>query len=853
MTTFHRTMIGALMVVVGVGLPGKLMAQDTGMRPDEPFVFFTPGLAIMDRRTDHDQFFNSVDTTLVVPFSPHASVLGTLSIQFEDKLRWTVAGNYDWFLDPKTTLRLAGGLFDDEFGARATAFQQQRRFGTGIRFGMVGGDLEVGGFISVPLAWGFSLRHEPFKQRIRGRDRVTDLGAATALTLSLRGSSPHFGTEPEYFYPRDAEWRRFGQGAQAQSTTAAGLPTRLHQVWVSSTGGPVRSSCAIIESTVYVGSDDGYLYALDLSTGALRWRYRLGSPVASSPSVANGRVFVGTDGGAVYCLQAEADKRLAGDQIGRQLWRIVTGGPVLSSPLITVAGLAIFGSGDGSVYAVRAATGERAWVHRTGGAIIGSPVKTERPVPIILDKGRRTEDIIFCGSTDGFIHALIERTGALLWKTDTGAPVQTTPVVSAEKLMVANEDGRVMALQVSDGREVWRTELSEKPGGSPVIQRTNVVVPLAMGRLVGLRIATGEVAWTAQVPGRIESTPMSTQGETLYVGSTDGHLYALDGGTGKILWDFGVGGGLTASPAAAHGMLVCGSQDGSVYAFSGKPPRGGVVTNRVAPETRLAATKVVPGDLMGKPQPVPDLTPIKRTWTSPPAWAIKPEITKPAESGAAPMPKPPAEPLSDTGTQPVKIRMRLSSEPADAAELPIDLTNQRDTYVTWGTTDPVAEVDGQIVHNDGGQIRVAKTFDADGTYPVMMVTDKGTPAERVFCRLVVVDTSDEPTSLREVAFSPDGDGRGDTIVFRVSAEAPADVVAVRIVDIRDLQGNAVRTWSAPGAGETSFIWDGTDLAGNPVPAGVYQVIYTVKDKVGTLRRMKQRVLLERGPEKMPRG
>ena len=51
----------------------------------------------------------------------------------------------------------------------------------------------------------------------------------------------------------------------------------------------------------------------------------------------------------------------------------------------------------------------------------------------------------------------------------------------------------------------------------------------------------------------------------MFVGSSDGNLYELDLATGKKVWEFTAGAALTASPAAAGGALVIGSQDGTVY------------------------------------------------------------------------------------------------------------------------------------------------------------------------------------------------------------------------------------------------------------------------------------------------
>jgi outer membrane protein assembly factor BamB len=53
-----------------------------------------------------------------------------------------------------------------------------------------------------------------------------------------------------------------------------------------------------------VGSNDGYVYAIDAATGAIRWREQTGGVVNSSPVVSGGRVYIGTDNDAVYAFNA---------------------------------------------------------------------------------------------------------------------------------------------------------------------------------------------------------------------------------------------------------------------------------------------------------------------------------------------------------------------------------------------------------------------------------------------------------------------------------------------------------------------------------------------------------------------
>jgi outer membrane protein assembly factor BamB len=52
---------------------------------------------------------------------------------------------------------------------------------------------------------------------------------------------------------------------------------------------------------VYVGSDDGNVYALDAASGTKKWAYPIGG-MDSSPAVADGVVYVGALGGGVYAF-----------------------------------------------------------------------------------------------------------------------------------------------------------------------------------------------------------------------------------------------------------------------------------------------------------------------------------------------------------------------------------------------------------------------------------------------------------------------------------------------------------------------------------------------------------------------
>src|SRR5213083_1049193 len=89
-------------------------------------------------------------------------------------------------------------------------------------------------------------------------------------------------------------WPMFRGNPALTGVASGALPDKLSLLWSFKTGGPVKSSAAILGGRIFIGSGDSHVYALELAGGKKTWAAKTGGPVDSSPLVLDGKVFFGS-------------------------------------------------------------------------------------------------------------------------------------------------------------------------------------------------------------------------------------------------------------------------------------------------------------------------------------------------------------------------------------------------------------------------------------------------------------------------------------------------------------------------------------------------------------------------------
>jgi outer membrane protein assembly factor BamB len=81
-----------------------------------------------------------------------------------------------------------------------------------------------------------------------------------------------------------------------------GITLAGKSAWTFDTRARVESSPAIAGGRVFVGSNDGRFYVLNLASGAKLWEFDAGAPLSASPAIARGRIVIGAQDGRLYCF-----------------------------------------------------------------------------------------------------------------------------------------------------------------------------------------------------------------------------------------------------------------------------------------------------------------------------------------------------------------------------------------------------------------------------------------------------------------------------------------------------------------------------------------------------------------------
>lgn len=347
--------------------------------------------------------------------------------------------------------------------------------------------------------------------------------------------------------------------------------------WQFKAGNEILSSPVIYGDTVYFGSGDRYLYALDRNNGAGKWRFETDGEVYSSPAVAYGMVYFSSGDGNFYALDTET---------GEERWRLDFGegeipNPSLTSPIVKDG--VVYFTGNGYLYAVETEDGEVKWEFYAG-------TRVENFVLPILSSPAIDDGVIYFGGSDGTFYALDTRSGKKKWgyKNEVKGypvPILSSPTVGDGIVYFWSLDGFFYALDSRTGEEKWKFETGLDVffffliTPSPAVTTDTIYYPNINGSIYALDPETGEEKWDIKADSEI-LTSISVVDGALYFVTVKGTFYSVDAETGDVncsleleLDEYELV--AYSSPVVSDGVCYFGDMSGNFYAigqFGAHPP-----------------------------------------------------------------------------------------------------------------------------------------------------------------------------------------------------------------------------------------------------------------------------------------
>jgi len=329
--------------------------------------------------------------------------------------------------------------------------------------------------------------------------------------------------------------------------------------WHLDTGAPVIASPIVRKKSVYVGSTNGRLFALDRRTGKARWSFEAGSPIRAAVALAENALFLGTKDGQLRSLDTRT---------GRVLWAYQMPHGIEHAPAVH-KNTVLVGTNDGTLTALDTRTGFYRWQFVTASAWHPSQ-KGGYTLAGIGGTPARAGDTIYFGSLGGHVHALAAATGHFRWRIGTGWAVASSPVVTPKGLWVSDRSGYVHALsRVNGDRTGGIRSWYDKDISAPTLGDRGLFLA-TRSALLALRPG-GQVRWkhnlgwgATKLP-RTEHPAPVLAGDVVYLNDRFGRLLAVDAKTGQLLWQLRATRGAFSAPAPIREGLAVGSGDGRVY------------------------------------------------------------------------------------------------------------------------------------------------------------------------------------------------------------------------------------------------------------------------------------------------
>lgn len=300
------------------------------------------------------------------------------------------------------------------------------------------------------------------------------------------------------------------------------------------------SGGVVADGTLFVGSTEGRLVAINIADGSRQWSEPL--KVKST--------------GGFGCAAPMGGGGCAAAPAGVAIY----GTPAVSGDLVYIGGY------NGKIYAFNSSSLGVRWVYPREGdlqSIVGG---------LVVAQGK-----VYFGCSDGQVYALDAATGDPEWDSpfQTGDKIWSTPAIDGETLYIGSFDKKLYALNTITGKEKWGKPFETQGAivSTPLVYNNTVYVGSFDRYLYAVDAADGSLKWRFPVEDEEKDEAGNwfwakpvVYNDIIYAGCLDGKIYILDAEDGHEVVDaIDLGSPVSSSPVIANSSIIFASQKGVIY------------------------------------------------------------------------------------------------------------------------------------------------------------------------------------------------------------------------------------------------------------------------------------------------